>query len=92
MHNYLSPADLNDYMTKTKGSAIGIGAGNGSVTNIVTMVKPRYHFVAGKNLFYQRVPYRNERAQGPGPFTRLISVSEVADIAGMDAQQQKMKK
>jgi hypothetical protein len=83
MHHFLSDSDLASYRATTVGTAIGIGSGSSAIGLVAGMVRPRYHFVGSKGVFYQRQPYTNRTptisAERVGPYTRLISVSEVND-------------
>lgn len=93
MHHFLSDGDSANYRAMTVGTSIGIGSGSPAAALIATMVRPRYHFVGGQGVFYQRQPYvnrtENTSKASTGPYTRLISVNEISDA---DVTKEKMKK
>ena len=75
MHHFLENEEYN----KLKSLGVGIGTGNKDVTSLAVLLKPRYHFVIGRNCFYQRSPYRNSNDKNY-PCTRIVALSQVNDI------------
>jgi RNA recognition motif-containing protein len=78
MHHFLDDTDLGEFKTTN----IGIGAGSKAAANFAMLTRPRYHFVSGMKVFYQRSPYRNpvmmNTAGGSNGFTRLLAVDQVS--------------
>ena len=77
MHHFLDETELNEF----KATNIGIGAGNKIASNFAMLVRPRYHFVSGMGVFYQRSPYRNPLLSNGHPgnaFTRLLAIDQVS--------------
>ncbi|XP_022647085.1 CWF19-like protein 1 [Varroa destructor] len=54
-------------------------AGSIGIAQIAYFIKPRYHFTASKDLFYERVPYRNHMVltEKAVQATRFISAAQV---------------
>eukprot|EP01038_Epipyxis_sp_PR26KG_P007785 gene7785-10575_t len=71
-HHFLEELEFNEL----KNSPIGIGSGSKLTALYALLVRPRYHFVSGKNEFYQRSPYKNAPVS---PCTRLISIDKVSE-------------
>ncbi|CAG2119938.1 unnamed protein product, partial [Medioppia subpectinata] len=57
--------------------------GSELVTKLSLLLRPRYHFVAGYDCFYERHPFRNHRvlAESGRHVTRFVAVAEVANQA-----------
>lgn len=53
--------------------------GNGPCSEIAVITRPRYHFAAGHNLFYARLPYLNPDIGTGSHATRFISLGEVGN-------------
>lgn len=78
MHHFLENEEYN----KLQSLGVGIGTGNRDATSLAVLLKPRYHFVIGRNVFYQRSPYRNNNSSGKNyPCTRMVALSQVNDIS-----------
>jgi RNA recognition motif-containing protein len=79
MHHFLEPAELTEF----KSTNIGIGAGSKAAASFAMLTRPRYHFVSGMGVFYQRSPYRNPVVNngavlGSNASTRLLAVCHVS--------------
>lgn len=78
MHHFLDETELAEY----RATNIGIGAGSKAASSFAMLTRPRYHFVAGQKVFYQRSPYRNlllgNSTVGSNAFTRLLSIDQVS--------------
>lgn len=77
----LLTADWPSGVTKYAGTnhlASNIAASIG-IAQIAYFIKPRYHFTSSKDLFYERVPFRNHivLTERPVQATRFVSVAQV---------------
>lgn len=62
---------------------------NKTFSQFINVFRPRYHFSSGKQVFYQRLPYRNLKHEDIlhvsttlssfAPFTRFISLNELTE-------------
>ena len=55
--------------------------GSALISQVATILKPRYHFASHSELHYERPPYRNHKVlkEGPAQCTRFISLAPVAN-------------
>lgn len=53
--------------------------GSELVSNLAMKIKPRYHFAAGQNIFFERLPYRNHTMlmEREKHVTRFLSLARV---------------
>jgi RNA recognition motif-containing protein len=77
MHHFINDNELE----LLKSSGVGLGVGSKSVESFTTALRPRYHIAVGRNMFFQRSPYKNiSGSQGQqSPVTRFIGLSKVSN-------------
>ena len=66
-------------------SGISLGPSSPTVSDYAVLVKPRYHFATGKNVYFQRPPYTNtnnnqyESSNKKYPCTRFIGLAQISE-------------
>uniref|UniRef100_A0A2P2I4V1 CWF19-like protein 1 n=1 Tax=Hirondellea gigas TaxID=1518452 RepID=A0A2P2I4V1_9CRUS len=75
------PSLVTSYASKPAEGCDVEAAGCGLVARLAHSLKPRYHFTAGLNTYYQRLPYRNHQIlqEAPQHVTRFLSLSAVGN-------------
>lgn len=77
------PRDIYQFLDESSLESLkacgGFGGGSKDVSDLCSALRPRYHFAASKNLFYQRPPFRNfpSAAGKESPVTRFIGLANV---------------